>query len=228
MRTLAVALLAALPAAAAAGPLARSTPHEAPQTPAVSAPDAKSGGWIDTRAVQARLASGAVVVRSLVDGRRSRATVDAAIRIEAGARVIWPLITQCKFAGWLIPGLKRCRTLETAPDGSWADIEHDIKYSMFIPMVHSVFRADFHPPYRMDFHRIGGSLKYEVGSWSLTPGADGTTTVEYRVSLEPGFWMPRFIERRMLRKQLPAALRALRDHAERLASSGAAAPSPRA
>src|SRR6185312_5143195 len=162
---------------------------------------------------------GAVAVHAVVDDTSSRGTVEAAIRIHASALAIWPFITQCKYAKWLIPGLRSCRTLETAPDGSWADIEHIIQYSVFTPTMHSVFRADFHPPYRMDFHRIGGNLKHEVGSWNLLPSGGDATTVVYRVSLQPGFWIPEFLVRRTLQKQLPAALRSLREHAQESAAT---------
>ena len=77
----------------------------------------------------------------------------------------------------------------------------------------------------MEFHRIGGNLKYEVGSWLLAPSQDGATTVQYQVTVQPGFCIPQFLVRRSLRRQLPAALIALRNHAERLAATSAA-PSP--
>jgi hypothetical protein len=173
-----------------------------------------SDAWLHSRAIQARLSSGAVAVHAIVNDASSRGTVEAAVRIHASAREIWPFITQCRYAAWLIPGLRRCRILETAPDGSWADIEHVIRYSFFTPTMHSVFRAELHPPFRMDFHRIGGDLKYEVGSWNLLPSGGDTTTVVYRVSLQPGFWIPKSMVRRALQKQLPAALRSLRKHAQ--------------
>jgi Polyketide cyclase / dehydrase and lipid transport len=222
-------ILAAL--AGICGPIrtiARDLPSRAARGATVGSRSTVPDEWLSSRAVQERLASGAVAIRSVVDGRRASATVEAAIRIHASASTIWPLITQCKFAASLIPGLRRCRMLKSAPDGSWADIEHDIKYSVLVPMVRSVFHADFHPPYRMDFHRIGGSFKYEVGSWTLQPSAEGTTTVQYRVSLRPGFWVPRFIVQRSLRRQLPQALAALRERAQQMAAATAAPPAPRA
>jgi hypothetical protein len=225
--TLAVIIAALVPLSGFAGNFARVPLSRAPPS-SIRSDRTAPRPWIDTPTVRAKLAHGGVAVRSKVDRRHSRGTVEAAIRVHASARVIWPIITQCKYAGWLIPGLKRCRTLKAAPNGSWADIVHDIKYSIFLPMVHSVFRADFHPPHRMDFHRIGGNLKYEVGSWTLVPGADGSTTVVYRVSLQPGFWVPHFMIRRMLRKQLSATLRALRRHAEELAAVPSAKSRPHA
>ncbi|MGA7539086.1 MAG: SRPBCC family protein [Steroidobacteraceae bacterium] len=202
--------------AGAAGP---NTPGDAAGSSTSEPRRLASDAWLNSRAVQARLSSGAVAVHTIVNGKPSRDIIEAAIRIHASAREIWPLITQCRYAAWLIPGLKRCRTLQTAPNGSWADIEHIIQYSLFTPTMHSVFRAEFHPPYRMDFHRIGGNLKHEVGSWNLLPSAIDTTTVVYRVSLQPGFWIPKFVVRRTLHKQLPAALRSLRKHAQELAAT---------
>ncbi|MGH8257147.1 MAG: SRPBCC family protein, partial [Steroidobacteraceae bacterium] len=202
------------------------------QAPAPAASPAASGSpptattlsdWIDSPDAQARLAGGKVVLSSSLDERDARASADAAIRIQATAAQVWPLITRCRFAGLLIPGLRGCRVLQRASDGSWETIEHDIKYSFFTPMVHSVFRADLHAPYRMDFHRIRGNLKYEVGSWTLQPGTDGSVTVEYRVTMQPGFWVPRSMVRHSLRKQLPAALVALRNAAERSAPAAVAA-----
>lgn len=212
---LAVSWLSLVPAAGAA-------PNTAPDAAATfsrAAQRLSSDAWLNSPAVQASLSSGAVAVHSVLNDKSSRGTVEAAVRIHASASEIWPFISQCRYAAWLIPGLKSCRTLETAPDGSWADIEHVIQYSLFVPTMHSVFRAEFHPPYQMDFHRIGGNLKNEVGSWSLLPSAGDTTTVVYRVSLQPGFWIPKFVVRRTLHKQLPAALRSLRTHAQEAAAT---------
>jgi len=201
--------------AGAAGP---STPPATADSSASRPRQLASDAWLNSRAVQATLSSGAVAVNTIVNGKSPIGTVEAAIRIHASAPEIWPFITECRYATWLIPGLKSCRILETAADGSWADIEHVIQYSLFTPAMHSVFRAEFHPPYRMDFHRIGGNLKYEVGSWSLLPSAGDTTTVVYSASVQPGFWIPRFVVRRSLHKQLPAALLSLRKHAQETAA----------
>jgi len=201
----AAALVPPLPLLAAAADLAAAANLSAP------APSA----WLQSATIQRQLDAGRVVDRSAIDERHSSATIDAAIRIHASPQAVWPIITQCRTAALLMPQLKRCRLLRSAADGSWAIMEHEIKYSFFSPTVRSVFRADFHAPYRMDFHRIAGDLKGEVGSWTLTPSADGsTTTVEYRLTVQPGFWVPRALVRHSLSKELPAALVALRTRAE--------------
>jgi len=183
--------------------------------------------WLAAPALQAQLAAGEVVMRSSLDTQHARASVDAAIRVHAPPQSIWKFITQCRYAKYLIPGLRRCAQLRAAADGSWVVVEHDIKYAPLLPIVHSICRNDLQPPLRMDFHRVAGDLKDETGSWVLQPDADGTTTVEYRVSIKPGFWVPRVIVRRSLRKQLPAALVALRAHAEAQPAASVAAAGSR-
>lgn len=221
------ALLTALLLTVAGWPSARASaelPHETAHAPGDVAKTLRQDDWIDSPSVQSRLARGGVAVRSVLDGRHEHATVEAAIRIHTAARVIWPLITQCRYAAWLISGLKRCRVLRTGPRDAWAIIEHEIKYSWFLPTVRSVFRAEYQPPREMDFHRVAGNLKYEVGSWKLSPSGGGATTVVYRISLEPGFWVPRFLIRRSLYRKLPAALRALRRHARQIVAGKLVTP----
>jgi ribosome-associated toxin RatA of RatAB toxin-antitoxin module len=177
--------------------------------------------------VQSQLAAGQVVSRSELDAGQSRARIDAAIRINASMQTVWKLLTECKYASIYIPGLRHCKVVDSAPDGSWAVVEHDIKYSALLPLVHSVFRADYRPPQQIEFHRVSGDFKSESGQWLLQSCADRCVTVEYRVSIQPGFWAPHSMVQRSLKRQLPSALLALRARAARMedaASADAAVP----
>jgi carbon monoxide dehydrogenase subunit G len=175
-----------------------------------------ASGWLQGRDVQQRLAVGEVVVRSAVDEHDSRARVQAAVRIHAPPQLVWDVLEDCERASSFIPGLKRCRRISAAADGSWEIIEHEFKYSWLMPTIHSVFRMDNQPPERMQFRRLSGDLKDEQGIWRLIRAADGSTTVEYEVEIDPGFWIPRTLVRHTLRKELPAALLALRTRTETL------------
>jgi ribosome-associated toxin RatA of RatAB toxin-antitoxin module len=190
--------------------------------PAFAAAQDAQDSWLTDPQVQGQLATGQVVNHSQLDGAHARAHIDAAIRIDASAQTVWKLLTQCQYASIYIPGLRHCRVIDSAPDGSWAVVEHDIKYSALAPMVHSVFRADYQQLQRIDFHRVSGDFKSEVGMWLLQPSADHSVTIEYRVSIQPGFWVPRSMVQRSLKRQLPAALVALRARAERMAAAAAA------
>ena len=115
-----------------------------------------------------------------------------------------------------MPGLKRCHLVARAADGSWEEIEQEVRYSWLLPAVHYVFRARYDRPRRMDFRRVSGDLKEEEGAWLLTATADGSATVvEYEVYLDPGFWIPQFLVARTLRKDVPAVLSGLRECVER-------------
>ena len=174
--------------------------------------------WTADPGVQRRLAEGEVVVQtaSAVDPDSPRGRVRAAVLIRARPEAIWAVMTDCRQTPLFVPGLRRCRRIDGAPDGRWEDIEHEVRYSWFMPTVRYVFRAEYDRPHRIDFHRISGDLKEQEGTWLLTQTPDAAATiVEYDLYLEPGFWVPQVLINRTLRKDLPAILTGLRERAER-------------
>jgi uncharacterized protein YndB with AHSA1/START domain len=175
------------------------------------------GGWLDDQTVQRQLADGAVVVNVTFEGDGSRVVVNAAVRIKATPEVIWDVLTDCEHAASFIPSIKRCHRVQIAPDGSWEIIEQESKYSFLMPSVTTVVHADYTRPQRIDFKGISGDLKDEKGTWLLEKEdhtAANTMTLEYRLQVEPGFWIPRVLVRHSLRTELPAALAAVRTRAE--------------
>jgi hypothetical protein len=159
------------------------------------------GGWLEDQTVQRQLADGQVAVHVAFDGDGTKVLVNA----------------DCDHAASFIPGVKRCRRVQTAPDGSWEVIEQESKYSWLMPSVTTVVHADYKRPQRIDFRRVSGDLKEEEGTWVLekeghTPS--DVMIVEYELHVDPGFWVPRVLVRHSLRMELPAALSALRDKAE--------------
>jgi uncharacterized protein YndB with AHSA1/START domain len=179
---------------------------------------AAQAGWVAEPSVQQRLAAGEVVVlttSNATDTAHPRGFIRAAVRIRAPPEAIWSVMTDCEQAPNYVPGLRRCRRIDGAPDGSWQDIEHEVRYAWFLPTVRYVFRAEYDRPHRIAFHRISGDVKEEEGSWLLTRTADGSATiVEYEVYVDPGFWIPQTLVNRSLRRDLPAALSGLRDRVE--------------
>jgi uncharacterized protein YndB with AHSA1/START domain len=177
---------------------------------------AAESDWVTDPAIQQRLAAGEVVVAmSAIDPAHPRGRVRAAVRIKAPPEAVWTTVTDCRQALSFVPGLKHCRRIDGAPDGSWQDVEHEMRYSWLLPSVRYVFRALYDRPHRIDFHRISGDLKQEEGTWLLTQTADGEgTLVEYEVYVDPGFWIPQGLVTRSLRRDIPAVLTGLRECVE--------------
>lgn len=200
--------------------------RRSPKAPAIAIPlallliaplAAADPGWVADPGVQRRLAAGEIVVEAsaAADPERPRGRVRAAVLIHARPEAIWGVMTDCAQTQLFVPGLKRCRRLGGAADGRWEDIEHEIRYSWYLPTVTYVLRADYDRPRRIDFRRTSGDLKQEEGTWLLSATADGSATVvEYEMYLDPGFWVPQFLINRSLRKDLPTALAGLRDRVE--------------
>jgi ribosome-associated toxin RatA of RatAB toxin-antitoxin module len=149
---------------------------------------------------------------SLNPGEQS-GSARAAVRIHARREVVWSLITSCAEELNLFPGLVGCEVLETAPDRSWQRIRHVMNYSWYAPRLTFEVRASYDQPSRVTVERISGDLRILRGSWTLQDDGDDTIA-HYAVDLAPGIWVPRWIVRAALRRDLPKMLRALRTRAE--------------
>jgi uncharacterized protein YndB with AHSA1/START domain len=173
--------------------------------------------WVAAAPIQQRLAAGEVIVEEVASSEpaRARGQIRAAVRIAASPEAVWAVMTDCAQATTFVPGLKRCRRVAGAADGSWEEIEHEVRYEWFLPAVRYVFRATYDRPHRIDFHRVSGDLKQEEGAWLLLATADGSATVvQYDVYLDLGFFIPQALVTRSLRRDLPAALAGLRERAQ--------------
>ncbi|MDP9008923.1 MAG: SRPBCC family protein [Pseudomonadota bacterium] len=135
------------------------------------------------------------------------------VRIHASRETVWSFITSCPESVRMVPGLEACEVLETAPDQSWQRIRQVMNYSWLVPKLTYVIRASYDPPTRVGIERMSGDLRTLRGTWDLQ--SDGAYTIaHYMVELAPGFWVPHWIVRSALRKDLPKMLRALRARAE--------------
>jgi hypothetical protein len=156
---------------------------------------------------------GDIDVAVALDAGEQSGSASATVRIHARREVIWSLITSCAEALRLVPGLVACDVMETAPDGSWQRIRHVLDYSWYVPKLTYEIRASYDRPSRVSIDRISGDLRILRGSWVLQSDGD-YTIAHYAVDLAPGFWVPHWIVRAALRRDLPKMLRALRTRAE--------------
>jgi hypothetical protein len=148
-----------------------------------------------------------------LDPAEQSGSASAIVRIHASRETVWSLITSCPESMRMVPGLEICDVLETAPDQSWQKIRHVMNYSWYVPKLTYVIRATYDRPAKVSIERISGDLRTLRGSWELNSDGD-YTIAHYTVDLAPGFWVPNWIVRTALRKDLPKMLRALRSRAE--------------
>jgi hypothetical protein len=148
-----------------------------------------------------------------LDPAEQSGSASATVRIHARRETVWSLITSCPESVRMVPGLEICDVLETAPDQSWQRIRQVMNYSWYVPKLTYLLRATYDPPSKVSIERISGDLRTLRGTWELKSDGD-YTIAHYTVDLAPGFWVPNWIVRTALRKDLPRMLRALRSRAE--------------
>ncbi len=156
---------------------------------------------------------GDIDIAVTLDAGEQSGSASAWVRIHAHREVVWSLITSCPEALQMIPGLMSCEVMETAPDRSWQRIRHVMNYSWYAPKLTYEIRAFYDEPSRVSIERTSGDLALLRCSWDLRSDGDDTVA-HYSVHLVPGFWVPRWMERAALRRDLPKMLRALRARAE--------------
>ena len=171
-----------------------------------------SGSFRFDEAELARLTRGEVLIRADSSADRHKGKVQAAILIEVPVEQLWEIMTDYPSTPEFIPGLKSCRVLNRT---EYTEIvEHRVKFSWFMPMVTYVFRTRNQRPNRIDFERISGDLNVFEGSWFFEPANDGRKTlVVYSAYLDPGFLVPQWLARQVLRNDVPELLLALRKRA---------------
>jgi hypothetical protein len=160
---------------------------------------------------------GDIEVRVVLDTAEQTGRASATVRIHAGREVVWSLITSCAEALKMVPGLVDCEVLKTASDGSWQRIRHVVDYSWFVRKLNFEVLATYDKPGKVSIERVSGDLSTLKVSWNLKSDGD-YTIAQYKIDLAPGFWVPRWLTRGALKRDLPKMLRALRTRAESLAN----------
>ena len=146
--------------------------------------------------------------------------VQAAIRMNASAHQVWKVLTSCTNAEEIIPGLQYCRVV--AHESNSDTVEQRIKIAWYLPTLYYTFETRYHPYHRIEFNRVAGDFKELKGHWRFEADPDERHTLAiYSVYIQPDYYVPRWIVRRMLGKHLPALLSDLRRQAGHPGDNGA-------
>ncbi|WP_454718402.1 SRPBCC family protein [Caulobacter segnis] len=143
-----------------------------------------------------------------------RGMVRASVDIAAPPAVVFRIILDCDRAARMSPGVKSCRVVSRAPDGTEIR-EHTVRWSFFLPTMRSTSRVTLIPDREIHFTCIGGDIRACDGSWRLEPLDGGTRTrVTYDMWASSPFPAPAGMISAMMRKDVPSSLKALRRECE--------------
>lgn len=175
----------------------------------------ESADWTLSQLQREEVEKGAIVTEGDVAGDHPAADARAAVKVAATPEQIFGLLTDCSQALHFVPHLKRCRVVETAPDGRWQNVEQTVDYGWLVPRANYVFHAEYEGHSRIRFSNVRGDFRENRGVWTFAPLDDGRSTlVTYEARVAPAFYVPRWMMRNMLRRDLPDLMRGLRTHAE--------------
>jgi hypothetical protein len=195
------------------------------QSSGTDAPGDAPPDWPLSRAQLARLGDGAVLVTVEVPNDPSAGDVRAAVQIAASPERVFRTLTDCAQALVFVPHLEHCMVLQTAPDQSFELVEHQVHYSWLMPRADIVFRADYERFKRIRVSNVRGDFRENHGVWEFRPLPGGAgTIVTYRVHLVPGFYVPRWMWRATLKRDLPELMKGLRTQSEAPGAGPVGAP----
>jgi ribosome-associated toxin RatA of RatAB toxin-antitoxin module len=178
-------------------------------------PANQSTGWALSPSQVERVKSGAVIAEGEVAPDKAAADVRAAIQIGASPEQVFRTLTDCAQALKFVPHLKRCNVIDTASDGSWQDVEQTVDYGWLAPRAEYVFHANYQRYERIDFSHLRGDFHDNRGTWVFHALNGGRTTlVTYQARVVPAFFVPRWLMRSMLKRDLPDLMRGLKSRAE--------------
>lgn len=170
---------------------------------------------------QNRLIHGEVVVEVKESGTEK--IVSGKILLDEPVEKIWPILANpYEFSNGIYPRMHKVQILEDRKDHS--RMRCTIGLGAFLPDIVAVVDTDYVPGQRIDFHKVGGTLKNLTGGWTLSPQPDGKTEVAYWMNIDPGIPVPAWIVREGIKMELPNTLKAVRHRLHELQENGKPAP----
>ncbi len=126
---------------------------------------------------------------------------------------IWPImVNPYEFKGTISPRMTALNVIEDHTSTSILKVNMDVMFP--IPPITYIVKSKYEHSAlggKIDFWRIGGTLKDFRGQWIMLPRDHGTKTeLLYSMYLDPGFFVPQWIIRQGVRAELPKTLEALR------------------
>jgi carbon monoxide dehydrogenase subunit G len=167
--------------------------------------EAPSSDWLR------KVAAGDIPLEVRPDPGGRGGEVRAMIDIAAPPQTVWRTILDCERAARMTPSVKRCTVLSRDPDGRTEIREHVVKWSFLLPALRSTSRLTLEPYRRIMFRCEDGDIRDCEGQWLLEPLDEGRITrVTYENRARAPYGLPSGLAVAAMRRDVPAALRALR------------------
>ena len=158
-----------------------------------------------------KIESGDIALEAHTDPSGRGGQVRAMIDIAAPPQAVWTTILDCERAARMTPSVKRCTVVSRDASDRSELREHVVKWSFLLPALHSTSRLTLDPYRRIAFRCVGGDIKDCEGQWLLEPLDGGRATrVIYENRATAPFGLPDGLAAMAMRRDVPAALRALR------------------
>lgn len=161
-----------------------------------------------------KIESGEIALEAHTDPGGHGGQVRAMIDIAAPPQAVWTTILDCDRAARMTPSVKSCTVLSREAGGRVERREHLVKWSFLLPALHSTSRLTLDPHRRIAFRCDGGDIRACEGEWRLEPMNGGKATrVTYENRATAPYGLPDGLVTRAMRRDVPAALQALRREA---------------
>lgn len=138
-----------------------------------------------------------------------RAHVVARMEIPTPPERVWAVLTDYDHLADFIPSLDISRVLEGKSDGLRLYQEGKVWWLLFPQRVKVTFQVQEIPYEQISFKAVEGDFTLHEGSWRLQSVPKGTQ-VSYEASIEPKFWIPRWVLGLLEHQIIKATFRAIR------------------
>lgn len=165
--------------------------------------------WIDEDSVQK-----GEILFDFGEDRRFRGRVRAATAIDAAPAQIWEILRDCEAAPEYLENVESCEKVDTLDGGRSEVFRQRAKLRWFLPTFEHEFRLDYEPYHRITVSRVSGPFERLDAVWWLIPETPTRTLVVYRLDLEAGPLIPKFLLAAPLRRDVLNALTTVRERAE--------------
>lgn len=122
---------------------------------------------------------------------------------------VWDVVGYCEYEFVYVRGLESCEVLETGPN--YLKKHHRVNNNWYTPTIEFTFEAIRNSPDFGEFRLVEGNLKIMKGQWSFKNlvGGEGII-VTHEIRVRSWFPAPRWLVRRVLKKDLPDMLACVR------------------